>query len=107
MHAIERFFKLQVHRRLLKDDAFGVGEALNETAFGKGLVARGKHYLILGKKYQASPNLHAQERFLQNEVLMAPWLFFSDASHLTYDDFISKFTNIVRKIIICYNSFHY
>ena len=23
-----------VHRRLLHDDAFGVGEALNETAFG-------------------------------------------------------------------------
>ena len=33
-----------VHRRLLHDDAFGVGEALNETAFGgEGLVARGKH----------------------------------------------------------------
>ncbi len=30
-------------RRLLFDDAFGVGEALNETAFGTGLVARGKH----------------------------------------------------------------
>jgi hypothetical protein len=30
-------------RRLLFDDAFGVGEALNETAFGEGLVARGKH----------------------------------------------------------------
>ena len=33
-----------IHRRLLHDDAFGVGEALNETAFGGlGLVARGKH----------------------------------------------------------------
>ena len=30
-------------RRLLHDDAFGVGEALNETAFGEGLVVRGKH----------------------------------------------------------------
>ena len=36
--------ELMVHRRLLHDDAFGVGEALNETAFGgEGLVARGKH----------------------------------------------------------------
>lgn len=35
-----------VHRRLLDDDAFGVGEPLNETAFNEGLVARGKHYLI-------------------------------------------------------------
>jgi hypothetical protein len=38
------FFEiLCVCRRLLFDDAFGVGEALNETAFGEGLVARGKH----------------------------------------------------------------
>ena len=33
------------YRRLLHDDAFGVGEALNETAFGVGLVARGTHRL--------------------------------------------------------------
>ena len=38
--------ELMVHRRLLDDDAFGVGEPLNETAFGMGLVARGKHFLI-------------------------------------------------------------
>lgn len=40
--------ELMVHRRLLHDDSFGVGEPLNETAFGKGLVVRGKHYLVLG-----------------------------------------------------------
>ncbi|MPC27361.1 Lysosomal alpha-mannosidase [Portunus trituberculatus] len=38
--------ELMVHRRLLHDDAFGVGEPLNETQFGEGLVVRGKHYLI-------------------------------------------------------------
>ena len=36
-----------LHRRLFNDDAFGVGEALNETAFGVGLVARGKHRVLL------------------------------------------------------------
>lgn len=41
--------ELMVHRRLLHDDAFGVGEALNETAFGKGLVARGTHWITIGK----------------------------------------------------------
>ena len=31
-----------IHRRLLYDDAFGVGEPLNETAIGQGLDDRGK-----------------------------------------------------------------
>jgi lysosomal alpha-mannosidase len=36
-----------VHRRILHDDSEGVDEPLNETAFDKGLVVRGKHLLIL------------------------------------------------------------
>jgi len=40
-------YKIQLHRRLLFDDAFGVGEPLNETAYGTGLVARGKHWLLV------------------------------------------------------------
>ena len=35
------------HRRLLYDDALGAGEALNETAFGEGLVVRGRHILLV------------------------------------------------------------
>ena len=38
--------ELMLHRRLFNDDAFGVGEALNETAYGGGLVVRGKHSLL-------------------------------------------------------------
>jgi len=34
--------ELMVHRRLLVDDGYGVAEALNETAFGSGLVVIGK-----------------------------------------------------------------
>ena len=36
-----------VHRKTLKDDHKGVSEALNEKAFGNGLVARGKHHVTL------------------------------------------------------------
>ena len=39
--------ELMVHRRLLHDDSFGVDEPLDETAFNRGLVIRGTHYLIL------------------------------------------------------------
>lgn len=39
--------EFMIHRRLLHDDAFGVGEALNETAYGEGLVARGSHWLVM------------------------------------------------------------
>lgn len=37
-----------MHRRLVKDDKKGVEEALNETEFNQGVVARGQHFLILG-----------------------------------------------------------
>jgi hypothetical protein len=37
-----------MQRRLLYDDSFGVGEALNETEHGKGLVALGRHLLLSG-----------------------------------------------------------
>ncbi|KAJ8898442.1 hypothetical protein PR048_003802 [Dryococelus australis] len=68
---------LQVHRRLFHDDDFGVGEALNEKAFGRGLVARGKHYLVAGN----SSCTVTRERVLAQELLLAPWLFFSPVDY--------------------------
>lgn len=80
---------------MLHDDAFGVGESLNETAYGKGLVARGKHWLMFGKKDNQHTTLEGRERLLQNRVLMSNWLFFNDMSNTSYDDWISKYSNIV------------
>ncbi|XP_049286781.1 lysosomal alpha-mannosidase-like isoform X4 [Anopheles funestus] len=92
--------ELMVHRRLLRDDAFGVGEALNETQYGTGLVARGKHWLFFGSSQKdASPTLQAKERFLQNKVLLPSWPFVTPVDNLlTYDDYLSNFRNIYSAI---------
>ncbi|XP_012160548.1 lysosomal alpha-mannosidase isoform X1 [Ceratitis capitata] len=87
--------ELMIHRRLLHDDAFGVNEALNETAYGEGLVARGTHYLIVGSsKKNQSPTTQAIERFTQLQKLLPAWSFFSNAENISYEDWRGNFTNI-------------
>lgn len=63
---------------------FFLKQALNETAYEKGLVVRGKHWLIFGKNKKQSPTMHVQERILQNRFLMPNWLFFDDVSSTDY-----------------------
>ncbi|XP_029158276.1 lysosomal alpha-mannosidase isoform X1 [Nylanderia fulva] len=65
--------ELMIHRRLLKDDAFGVGEALNETAFGEGLVARGTHYLF-GGKIKNVDEFVLKEKELALKLTLHPWI---------------------------------
>lgn len=76
---------------MLRDDTFGVDEALNETAYGDGLIVSGKHWLVFGKKSTQSPTLESQERFLQNRLHLSNWLFFDDASSLTVDTWSSNY----------------
>ncbi|KAL6449015.1 hypothetical protein ACFW04_000614 [Cataglyphis niger] len=65
--------ELMLHRRLLKDDAFGVDEALNETAFGEGLVVRGTHYLFGGKMKNVDQFV-LKEKELALKLALHPWI---------------------------------
>ncbi|CAD1474134.1 unnamed protein product, partial [Heterotrigona itama] len=73
--------EMMVHRRLLKDDAFGVGEALNESAFGEGLVIRGSHYII-GGSLKNLDELALEEKTLARRLLLRPWPFIIPATGL-------------------------
>jgi len=78
----------------LHDDAFGVGEALNETAFGYGLVAVGKHWITAGN---ISTGTAAQRaRSLQQQLLLSPWLFFTPAPNISFVEWSSSYQMEVR-----------
>lgn len=66
--------ELMLHRRLLHDDAFGVGEALNESAYGEGVIARGKYYLIVSSPKEKQSVV---ERQMQHEILLPFASFYS------------------------------
>jgi lysosomal alpha-mannosidase len=75
-----------LHRRILYDDALGVGEPLNETAFGTGLVVRGKHFLIL-----ESPSASAlSHRVGSQQLYMYPLATYA-LPHLSYDDYSATY----------------
>ncbi|KAH8324895.1 hypothetical protein KR074_011406 [Drosophila pseudoananassae] len=65
-----------LHRRLLFNDGGGVGEPLNEEQFGKGLIARGKLYLILKSIEDGDTS---SERVMAKELSLPFWKFFSTA----------------------------
>ncbi|KAJ8940812.1 hypothetical protein NQ314_010570 [Rhamnusium bicolor] len=46
--------ELMIHRRTLRDDSKGLDETLEEMEFGKYLVVRGQHYLVLGSTTAAT-----------------------------------------------------
>lgn len=80
--------ELMVHRRILYDDDFGVQEALNETAFGVGLVARGSHYLTLG----SVDKQFAVERLLSQRKLIRPQYFFTEKQSVVSYEELKKST---------------
>ncbi|XP_054157914.1 lysosomal alpha-mannosidase-like [Oppia nitens] len=79
--------ELMVHRRDLYDDAFGVGEALNEPGVdGKGLVIRGKFWLLLTSLADAAD----AHRDLAQRILSEPSLTFGKLGSTTPEDYLKK-----------------
>ena len=76
--------ELMVHRRLLYDDAFGVGEALNEMAFGEGLVIRGKHWVQISPNGKYLPN--RKHRFKAQQAFMDAGVNFVNTD-MKFDEF--------------------
>ncbi|CAH1973774.1 unnamed protein product [Acanthoscelides obtectus] len=86
--------ELMVHRACMHDDAFGVGEALLEEAFNRGLVARGSHYVVLGSRNTSNPDgrtVAAQERDLAQQKLLSAWTFISKTQGLTFKEYNAKY----------------
>ncbi|CAF0848481.1 unnamed protein product [Adineta ricciae] len=78
--------ELMLHRRLLYDDRLGVGEPLNETAFGEGLVVRGKQILFL----QAPAASAAYHRIGAQRMYMHPLATYSLVQQ-TYDNYAANY----------------
>ena len=49
-----------------------MGEALNEMAFGEGLVVRGSHYVV-GGSIKDSDEFAMKEKDLTYKMLLRPW----------------------------------
>ncbi|CAF4705994.1 unnamed protein product [Rotaria sp. Silwood1] len=78
--------EVMLHRRILHDDSLGVGEPLNETAYGQGLVVRGRHSLILEPPTTSARNhrVNAQRMHMHTLATYA-------APQLSYADYSSKY----------------
>ncbi len=86
--------ELMLHRRLLWDDAFGVGEALDEVAFGQGLVVRGTQWLQVERNAGQAARRHrlkAQEAFMDVQMSFA-------ATELTYEEYSRKYVMETSKL---------
>lgn len=87
--------ELMVHRRCLKDDAFGVDEPLNETAYRQGLVVRGTHFLILSD----NTNSIKMARSLSQELYKQPQISFIPTSQ-TFTEWAANYRTQVAKFCL-------
>lgn len=85
----------------MKDDAFGVAEALNETAFGEGLVVRGTHYLF-GGKVKNVDEFVLKEKELALKLALHPWILGVSINLSNIKNVCAVLKNFVRIILNLY-----
>ena len=79
--------EIMLHRRILHDDSMGVDEALNETAYGKGLVVTGKHILFVDQPSD-SARLH---RIGAQQFFMHPLATYSLPNATSYTNYSTMY----------------
>lgn len=83
--------EIMIHRNCLHDDSFGVGEALNETAFDAGLVIRGSHFVTVGYiNNENGDSVSAIEKDIAQRRLLDTWTFVTPLEGSS-DDYKSKY----------------
>ena len=86
--------EVMVHRRLLRDDFLGVGEALDEPGIdGQGLVTRGRHRVLLSKPSNAA-KLHRKHGEL---MMMPPVLRFINCCYFLFFSSIIQPAKLQKK----------
>ncbi|XP_033226250.1 lysosomal alpha-mannosidase-like [Belonocnema kinseyi] len=80
--------ELMLHRRCLMDDGFGVLEALDEQAFGEGLVVQGQHSILLGNNSDESV---VEEKNQALQTSLKPWIFITPIENISFEDWKNNF----------------
>ncbi|XP_059487102.1 lysosomal alpha-mannosidase-like [Neocloeon triangulifer] len=83
--------ELMLHRRLMYDDARGVGESLNETFDGnEGMIARGRHLMYLELLTSSPTPVAKKRRWSRDQMNLAPWTFVS-GTELTEEEWMQNY----------------
>jgi lysosomal alpha-mannosidase len=82
--------ELMIHRRLHRDDGYGMEEALNELGYdGKGLVVRGKHLLFLSTIDESMKRVNE----LSKELIWKPFPVFTTVSKTSLEKICISFSD--------------
>jgi lysosomal alpha-mannosidase len=87
--------EIMVHRRTMKDDNYGVGEPLKEQGSDdKGLIVRGKHYLLLG----SLAYIEKTHRIEATRIFHQPISLFTKETSLSLSSKVSEWSGVKKDL---------